>query len=46
MSLGTATQQGVDVTIESSAPSVVVSAKGSASEPWLFTVNGGPCTSE
>ena len=26
--------------ITSSAPSVVVSAKGGATEPWLFTVDG------
>ncbi|OCL36685.1 hypothetical protein BCR15_13950 [Tessaracoccus lapidicaptus] len=29
-----------------SAPSVVVSAKGGATEPWLFTVGGKPCSSE
>lgn len=46
VSRGSATQDGVDVKIVSSAPSVVVSAKGGATEPWLFTVDGKPCTSE
>lgn len=46
VSRGTSTQDGVDVRITSRAPSVVVSAKGGATEPWLFWVDGKPCTSE
>ena len=43
---GTASQTGAVVTIDSSASSVVVTAKGAPTEPWLFTVNGEPCTSD
>ena len=31
------------VSITSKASSVVVTAKGGATEPWLFTVDGKPC---
>jgi endoglucanase len=43
---GDASQDGSVVSISSTASSVVVTAKGSATEPWLFTVDGEPCTSD
>ncbi len=43
---GAASQDGQVVSITSKASSVVVTAKGGATEPWLFTVDGKPCTSD
>ena len=43
---GTATQNGSVVSVTSSDSSFVLTAKGGPSEPWLFLVNGKPCTSD
>ncbi len=43
---GEASQTGAVVEIESTASSVVVTAKGAPTEPWLFTVDGRPCSSD
>ena len=42
---GSGSQHGVDVTVNSERSTVQVKAKGEAIEPWLFEVDGKPCTS-
>jgi endoglucanase len=44
---GTVTQDGSVVSISSTAAKpFVVTAKGAPTEPWLFWVDGGPCSSD